>query len=276
LWAEAAAHFVEILNRTMAKVPGHDGLVEPWLLEARRSAAGRPPPPLLPRDEDPVNWPPWGCRAIGLTPRPLRDTKLDPIAFAGIFVGLDKVTTAGTRVAVLDMQYMKVDDPITDVIVCTTVRTRDDSFPLMDAVRPSQEDLDEFVNVAVPGEAAGQPAAAEVPAAQPAADAAQPNAEAAVDAAMDQIFGERERSRSPPRERVREAAADASQASERAERAEGLGPNAAATDRRRQLLDDVPLSTRRRQLVDDLPASIRRNLEADAVEGPAASRRRVA
>ena len=79
----------------------------------------------------------------------------------------------------------------------------------------------------------------------------------------------------PPRERVREAAADASQASERAERAEGLGPNAAATDRR-QLLDDVPLSTRRRQLVDDLPASIRRRLEADAVEGPAASRRRVA
>ena len=116
-----------------------------------------------------MNWPPWGCRAIGLTPRPLRDTKLDPIAFAGICVGLDKVTTAGTRAAVLDMQYMKVDDPITDVIVCTTVRTRDDSFPLMDAVRPSQEDLDEFVNVAVSGEAAGQPAAAEVPAAQPAA-----------------------------------------------------------------------------------------------------------
>ena len=59
---------------------------------------------------------------------------------------------------------MKVDDPITDVIVCTTVRTRDDSFPLMDAVRPPQEDLDEFVNVAVPGEAAAQPAAPKAPA----------------------------------------------------------------------------------------------------------------
>ena len=117
LWSEAASHYVEILNRTKVKVHGFDQPIEPWLAESRRSGSSRPALAALPHDEDPKHWPPWGCRAIGLLPKAHREDKLSSLAVAGIFVGMDKVAVEGTRIAVLDKEYMKTTDPITEVIV---------------------------------------------------------------------------------------------------------------------------------------------------------------
>ena len=198
------------MNRTKVKVHGFDQPIEPWLAESRRSGSSRPALAALPHDEDPKHWPPWGCRAIGLLPKAHREDKLSSLAVAGIFVGMDKVAVEGTRIAVLDKEYMKTTDPITEVIVCTTVRTKDDSFPLLDAVNPSDDDLEEFVKSVLPAETAGTvPAAAASPPEPPPRSAtpeATKAAEQEVDKAMEEIF-------SAPS--AREVAADASRAADR-------------------------------------------------------------
>ena len=75
----------------------------------------------------------------------MREDKLSNVAVLGVFVGMDKATVDGTRLAVLDKQYLATPDPVTEVIVCTTVRTKDDPFPLLDAAKPTDDDLEELV-----------------------------------------------------------------------------------------------------------------------------------
>ena len=142
-----------------------------------------------------------------MLPKAHREDKLSSLAVAGIFVGMDKVAVEGTRIAVLDKEYMKTTDPITEVIVCTTVRTKDDSFPLLDAVKPSDADLEEFVKSVLPVEpveAATPPPAQEEKAAPgnlPQPEVAGPGGgetpklaeQAEVNGAFDDIFNVRER-----------------------------------------------------------------------------------
>ena len=269
LWSEAASHYVEILNRTKVKVHGFDQPIEPWLAESRRSGSSRPALAALPHDEDPKHWPPWGCRAIGLLPKAHREDKLSSLAVAGIFVGMDKVAVEGTRIAVLDKEYMKTTDPITEVIVCTTVRTKDDSFPLLDAVKPSDDDLEEFVKSVLPAETAGTAPAAAASPPEPPPRAAQPEAtkaaEQEVDKAMEEIF-------SAPS--AREAAAEASRAADRV--IEARARELTGEERKRALSDDTSTSLRREKLLDDLPISIRKRFAEELGPEGAAGRRRIA
>ena len=65
MWAEAAKHFTNVLNRMSRPTP--DGkMVTPLLME-RQSVD--PTVTRLHEDDDPLKWPPWGCRVVALVPR---------------------------------------------------------------------------------------------------------------------------------------------------------------------------------------------------------------
>jgi type IV secretory pathway VirB10-like protein len=129
-------------------------------------------------------------------------------------------------------------------------------------VKPSDDDLEEFVKSVLPAETAGtMPAAAASPP-EPPPRAAQPEAtkaaEQEVDKAMEEIF-------SAPS--AREAAAEASRAADRV--IEARGRELTGEERKRALLEDVPTGIRREKLLDDLPISIRKRF----AEGTAGRRR---
>ena len=136
LWAEAARHFSNMLNRLPRPTP--DGkMVIPLLLE-RQSVDETVKH--LHEDDDPLKWPPWGCRVVALEPRVNRETKLDPVAVLGIFLGYDMTISGGVRVAVLrplgDNAY-----EVEEILVTTTARTKDKEFPLAMATRPTIEEI---------------------------------------------------------------------------------------------------------------------------------------
>ena len=97
LWAEAARHFCDILNRTMCRMPG--GAMKVPIVAEQEEITGDACD--LHSDDDPTRWPPWGCRVIALVPKELRDAKLDAVAVLGIFLGYDKCVVGGVRVCVL-------------------------------------------------------------------------------------------------------------------------------------------------------------------------------
>ena len=135
LWAEAAKHFCSILNRTPRPAP--DGkLVIPLLAEKQSvdSTTER-----LHEDDDPSRWPPWGCRVVALMPRIDRDTKLDAVAVMGLFLGYDFTVTGGVRVALLKLVQNTFE--VDRVVVTTTVRKKDEEFPLAAAKRPADDEL---------------------------------------------------------------------------------------------------------------------------------------
>jgi hypothetical protein len=152
LWDEAARHFVDILNRMLHTLP--DGKKVIPLVAERENVTGKTEK--LHGDDDPMKWPPWGCRVVALVPQIHRDTKLDPVAVLGLFLGYDVSVTGGVRVAVLkDNQGNLVIDKI---IVSTTVRTKDEEFPLAASKKPSDDEL-KAIEFELKGELVGEPPA---------------------------------------------------------------------------------------------------------------------
>eukprot|EP00974_Lingulodinium_polyedra_P061172 5901059-Lingulodinium_polyedra.AAC.1 len=139
LWLEAALHACAVLNRT----PREDGATPAAAeeLEAQKASGctSTPAPATAP---GPESWPPWGCKAIALRPKAHREDKLEPVAIVGVFVGFDPVTVNGVRVAVPGPTRA---EPVLDVIVSTTVRTKDDQFPFVTGFTPNGDELQEIV-----------------------------------------------------------------------------------------------------------------------------------
>ncbi len=76
---------------------------------------------------------------MALIPRVDRDAKLDAVAVLGLFLGYDATVTGGVRMALLKLNQgmLKIDK----VAVTTAVRTKDEEFPLSEAKRPTDDEL---------------------------------------------------------------------------------------------------------------------------------------
>eukprot|EP00969_Alexandrium_andersonii_P149182 6596425-Alexandrium_andersonii.AAC.1 len=69
------------------------------------------------KPQSPKEWPPWGCKIIALRKPVHREDKLSPVAAAGAFVGWDRHSVGGVRVAILGSSKA---EPVVDIIASTT------------------------------------------------------------------------------------------------------------------------------------------------------------
>lgn len=128
LWDEACLRATDIPNR----IKDSNGNPSPLQQEIELARPGQGGGEM--KKEDVETWPPWGCRAVALSPHEKREGKMAAVAQEGVFVGWNRSVSNGMKVAPLaepehDGVYVK--KPVTKTIIATTVRCHGGFFPLL-------------------------------------------------------------------------------------------------------------------------------------------------